>query len=431
MKRISSYLFAIIVILATSFPVFAISPEQMPNVQLSDRREFISDPDGLLSSSVKAQVNEELYALRKQTSVEMVVAIPPDIDDMEIQQWSEKLFTSWGIGKSDKDNGVLLVISPEARQTFIMTGYGVEGVLPDIACKKIINRAIIPAMKEGDLDEAVENSVSIIVSALEDPAVAEELKSSESDNYSGDFPSLSPEVFIRFIKIIATILFLVAASIFIVTAFNARKKGDNYQKAQCWRGSLTWLFWIGLVACGAGLLFWALAFLIYRTYRTRKIRCPRCSAKMRRLGEEEDNELLNDSQDFEEQIKTVDYDVWECPHCGTVERFPYKAEQKKYTECPKCHTIAMCLVSDYVTQKPTSRREGMGVKTYECQYCHHREQKPYKIPKEDDGSALAAAAILGAAASRSGRGGGGFGGGSFGGGFGGGATGGGGAGGSW
>ena len=153
---------------------------------------------------------------------------------------------------------------------------------------------------------------------------------------------------------------------------------------------------------------------------------------MHRLPEEKDNELLTPSQDLEERLDTVDYDVWECPECGTVERFPFKVKQTKYTECPACHTIAMTLESDRVVHPATTRREGYGVKTYECKFCGHRTDKGYRIPRKEDPAAMAAAAaVLGAAASRRGGGGGGFGGGGFGGGFGGGATGGGGAGGSW
>ena len=149
---------------------------------------------------------------------------------------------------------------------------------------------------------------------------------------------------------------------------------------------------------------------------------------MNRLPEDKDNELLSDSQDFEEKIKTVDYDVWECPRCGTVERFPFRSRQKKYTECPSCHTVAMCLECDMVVRPATVRSEGSGVKVYECQFCHYRDNRPYRIPrKEDPSAAIAAAAVLGSTLGRGGSGGGG----GFGGGFGGGSTGGGGAGGSW
>lgn len=156
---------------------------------------------------------------------------------------------------------------------------------------------------------------------------------------------------------------------------------------------------------------------------------------MHRLNEEEDNALLTPSQDFEEKLKTVDYDVWECPSCGTVERLPFKAKQMKYSPCPSCGTVAMCLSGTRTIQPATTRSEGTGVKVYECKFCHHKEERPYVIPKKEDpaAAALAAGAILGSMNGRRGRrgGGGGFGGGGFGGGFGGGSTGGGGASGGW
>ena len=151
---------------------------------------------------------------------------------------------------------------------------------------------------------------------------------------------------------------------------------------------------------------------------------------MHRLNEEEDNALLTPSHDFEEKLKTVVYDVWECPSCGTVERLPYKAKQMKYSESPSCGTIAMSLAGTRTIRPATTRSEGVGVKIYECKFCHHKEERPYVIPKKEDASAaLAAGAVLGSM-SRGSRGGG-FGGGGFGGGFGGGSTGGGGASGGW
>lgn len=120
----------LIIIAATLMSLCALaqtySPADMPNVQIADRRAYVSDPANLLSPDVKAQVNRRLYELRQKTSVEAVVAIPPEIGDISAQEWCEQLFTSWGIGKSDKDNGVLVMVSPGSRTAFIMPGYGVE-----------------------------------------------------------------------------------------------------------------------------------------------------------------------------------------------------------------------------------------------------------------------------------------------------------------
>ncbi|MDE6536449.1 MAG: TPM domain-containing protein [Muribaculaceae bacterium] len=431
-KRINlSILLLLSIFLLSTLPAEAEkvwTPEMMPDVQKRDRREYVSDPANLLTPEVRAKINSRLYELRQQTSAEVVVALPPDIGDMTIEEWSNKLFSLWGIGKSDKDNGVLLVIAPGQRKARIETGYGVEGVLPDISCKQIIGRAIVPAMREDNIDEAVNNSTELIAGALSDPAVAEEIMSGDADNYEGAMETISADTLWGFVRIICWIVFLFAVGTFIRDLINGRKLRDDYQRALLWRNHLQVYFWYGIFSLGAGFIFFLLAFWRYRHLRDKKRICPNCGTKMNKLNEEDDNALLTPSQDFEERLKTVDYDVWECPECHTVERLPFKERQMKYSPCPSCGTVAMCLAGNRTLVPATTRQAGQGVKIYECKFCHHREERPYVIPRKEDAAAaaIAAGAILG-----SGRGGGGSHGGGFGGGFGGGMSGGGGASGGW
>ena len=89
-------------------------------------------------------------------------------------------------------------------------------------------------------------------------------------------------------------------------------------------------------------------------------------------------------------------------------------------KCPKCGKRSLKKTSEQIITRATTRKEGLGVRTYCCCHCGHQEQKTYIIPKE------VPVVIIGGGSSR-----GGFGGGSFGGGFGGGSTFGGGAGGKF
>ena len=98
-------------------------------------------------------------------------------------------------------------------------------------------------------------------------------------------------------------------------------------------------------------------------------------------------------------------------------------------KCPKCGKRSLRKTSEQIINRATTRKEGLGVRSYCCKHCGHQEQKTYIIPKEMP------TVVLGGGTSRGGFGGGsfggGFGGGSFGGGFGGGSTFGGGAGGKF
>lgn len=408
------------------------SPGELVNPNIEDRRVYIADPGNLVGGEARRKVNETLYSLRQQTGAEVIVAVVPSIGDKSVEDFSEELFQQWGVGKKDKDNGVLILIAPEQKRARITTGYGVEGVLPDISAKKILDRTIIANMKEGNLDGAVTSSAEEVARVLSDPTAAEELRSNEKEAWEktpGD--ELPDDILFQFAGWLAFGVLLVAIALFIYDLRKTRKQPDRHHRALVWhkrRGSY-WL--LALLSLGAALPVALLAEWRRRRERNKPMICPVCGKKMRKLSEQEDNAMLSASQDLEEYLKTVDYDVWVCPDCGAVERFAYRIPQTKYTECPSCHTIAMCEVRNHTIVPPTTRQTGEGEKIYECLFCHHQNRRRYVIPKKEDPSAaIAAGAVLGSLGRRSGSGGG-FGGGGFGGGFGGGSTGGGGASGGW
>lgn len=151
--------------------------------------------------------------------------------------------------------------------------------------------------------------------------------------------------------------------------------------------------------------------------------CPECGTRMKLLDEVRDNDFLNHAQDVEEQIGSVDYDVWLCPKCHETEIIPYRSKASSFRECPVCHARAMRVVSDRVAIQPTSRREGLRVVKRKCLNCGHEDDTTHRLEKT--ASAGVAPIIIGGFGGGSSSGG--IGGGSFGGGF----TAGGGASGSW
>ena len=167
-----------------------------------------------------------------------------------------------------------------------------------------------------------------------------------------------------------------------------------------------------------GIVFLVVSIVLSKYFRNKPIKCANCNSKMTKLSEDEDNQYLTPSQDREEQLKSVDYDVWLCPKCGETEIFPFKSKTTSYQKCPYCNTYASTHILDRIIKKPTISIVGIGVHIYECQYCHNRHEIKYEIPK-----VTPVVPISGG----SGGSGGGFSGGSFGGGM----SGGGGASGGW
>ncbi|ANH79616.1 hypothetical protein A8C56_00280 [Niabella ginsenosidivorans] len=108
-------------------------------------------------------------------------------------------------------------------------------------------------------------------------------------------------------------------------------------------------------------------------------------SKMRLLDEKQDDAYLTKAQKLEEQLKSVDYDVW--AEQGSKEfKLHGVLLSSKYSHCPKCNTMAYCLKSDTTIQSATYSRSGIGLKVYECKYCGYQEKKEYTIPKKSNSS---------------------------------------------
>lgn len=420
-----------LILLGLTFMVsWAIGIDEVPNVHVADRTRYVSNPSGVLSDEAVGRLDSEIASLWDDTSVELVVVAVDRIDSsLTPEEFATKLFEKWGIGKQDKDNGVLVLLSRDDHAAIIRTGYGVEGALPDIIAGRIIRNVMFPLYREGKYDEGTAAGIGSIAEVLRNPELAEELKSKyASDSRRGLDNDLSgAELFNKYLGLAATVA--VALLLLVIYAvFSSRKLGDvqRYRALDQYRTLVLFgLFFTLGMALPAALI---LGLKMKRIRRHRRD-CPHCGTRMELIDEEHDNDYLTPAQDTEERINSIDYDVWHCPRCHQTEILPYINRQNNYTVCDRCGARAMSLVDRRTLRQPTVSTEGEGVDIYMCKNCGNQHQKRFRIPrKPDPAAAVAAGAILGSALGRGGSGGGGgFSGGSFGGGM----TGGGGAGGRW
>jgi uncharacterized protein len=115
-------------------------------------------------------IRDSLRNLYMYNKTQVVVLTVESLDGMEIEDFCQQVFQEWGIGDKETNNGVLIVIKPKTEasrgQVRIHTGYGAEGALPDLLCKKIETDSMIPAFKENNYGLAVRKAVSLIVPSM-------------------------------------------------------------------------------------------------------------------------------------------------------------------------------------------------------------------------------------------------------------------------
>ncbi|MDI6704580.1 MAG: TPM domain-containing protein [bacterium] len=88
------------------------------------------------------------------------------VSPLDINTYAVELYEDWGIGKKDKDNGVLVLLAMDERKVRIESGYGVEGILPDGLCGEIIRYKMVPYFKKGDFGSGVAAGVITIASKI-------------------------------------------------------------------------------------------------------------------------------------------------------------------------------------------------------------------------------------------------------------------------
>jgi uncharacterized protein len=140
----------------------------------------VVDAANILPPDVEARIEQRSAAIEKQTSAQLVVATVPTLQGYEIEDYGYRLGRAWGIGQKrgsaasggagTGDNGVILLVAPNDRKVRIEVGYGLEPVLTDALSSVIIQRAIIPEFKAGNLPGGVEAGFDAIARQVELPA---------------------------------------------------------------------------------------------------------------------------------------------------------------------------------------------------------------------------------------------------------------------
>ena len=129
--------------------------KDIPNVQLQDRTRFVSNPDGILSRDAVVRIDSICNSLKERGIAEVVVVAVNDIKSGDTFTFSQQLFTSWGVGDDELDNGLGILLVKDMREVRFHTGYGLEGVLPDATCVQIQQDYMLPSFKEGDYGEGM------------------------------------------------------------------------------------------------------------------------------------------------------------------------------------------------------------------------------------------------------------------------------------
>lgn len=107
----------------------------------------IVDPHSYLTEPEKDEVNRLIQDVRTRADIHAAVYLLQALGDDSIEALAERTFKKWTLGQAGKDNGLLIVLAMSDRKMRIETGYGLEGDIPDVVAKRILDEQLRPFLR--------------------------------------------------------------------------------------------------------------------------------------------------------------------------------------------------------------------------------------------------------------------------------------------
>lgn len=171
--------FLLLVLLISSFLAFAQGDFPEP----PNPPRLVNDFTNTLSESERSALENKLVAYNDSTSTQISIVLIRSVGPYDISDYTFQLGEKWGIGRKDKDNGMLILAAMEDRKVFMATGYGLEGAIPDAVANRIVDNVIVPAFKSESYYEGLNQATDMVIKLAAGEYDAEEV--AKKGNNSG------------------------------------------------------------------------------------------------------------------------------------------------------------------------------------------------------------------------------------------------------
>jgi len=196
---------------------------------------YVNDYAHLLSAPQASSLNQELRDFDNRTTIELAVVTVDSIGDESPESYSGNLANLWGIGKREKDNGIILLVAMQSRDIWIETGPGLSGEISDRQVQRIVDDVIIPQFRAGRADQGIIDGTRALIDHFDGsaslqtgtsmPAAPPGPSAPSSQSQSGEDRSI-------IIWIAAAVAALIALPGAFFGIINPRRAQDKKNKAQ-------------------------------------------------------------------------------------------------------------------------------------------------------------------------------------------------------
>ncbi|MDP2520459.1 TPM domain-containing protein [Shimia thalassica] len=299
---------------------------------------YVNDFANLFITEQAQEIRNKLEDLRTQHDIEFTVVTIHSMTDYghagAIEPFATGLFNTWGVGHAERNDGVMMLVAVNDRYMRIEVGSG-YGTTKNDAMKDIIDHTILPKFRSDGYFEGINRGVDQVIRDL-----------------TGAYPGES------------------------------KMSGSEKALAGAKRVLENLGAWIWLILAPFG----AIPVKLFRSWQRNHTRkCPYDKTDMVRLDEHWDDNHLQPGQITEEQLDSIDYDVWQCQICQHVTIEAYKSWFSRFGACRSCGYRTL-EGDETILESATTSSTGRKRIDYTCHHCHDNYSVTRTIPKKTSSS---------------------------------------------
>lgn len=183
-------------LLATFLPLLSLADDFPPR---PSPPRLVNDLAGVMSRDEAGLLEQKLVAFSDSTSNQITVVTIRSIGSYEIGDYTTQLGNKWGVGTKEHSNGVIVLAAMNEHKLWIAVGRGLEGALPDITARHIIDNEIKPYFREEKYYQGLDRATNAIIAATRGEYKADR-------NQDGGGASVVLAIFIVFIIFVVIII---------------------------------------------------------------------------------------------------------------------------------------------------------------------------------------------------------------------------------
>jgi uncharacterized protein len=185
MKRFLAFIFLFLSVCANAQIEKVVPPAPIPP-------KLVNDLAHMLTAEQVQALENKLVAYNDSTSSQIAVVTVNSLEGYDIAEYALALGRKWQVGGKEFNNGIVLLVAKEDRKARIEVGPGLEGPIPDVTAKSIIDNELTPNFKEGNYYRGLDEATDAIIKA----AAGEYKKAAKKGSKGSPFGFLGILVFI-------------------------------------------------------------------------------------------------------------------------------------------------------------------------------------------------------------------------------------------